>query len=100
MLGHSSITITSDTCTSLLPEADLAIAEAAARLVPRARAMAKDSGPGAGAQPDEPVPDDVDSWGRGGGSDFPSAHTPLTETVPDEETQADQSTLWGEVPQG
>ncbi|MCD9875666.1 tyrosine-type recombinase/integrase [Streptomyces guryensis] len=32
MLSHSSITITADTCTSLLPEADLAIAEAAARL--------------------------------------------------------------------
>ncbi|MFJ1549141.1 tyrosine-type recombinase/integrase [Streptomyces sp. NPDC088246] len=29
MLGHSSITITSDTHTSLLPEADLAIAEVA-----------------------------------------------------------------------
>ncbi|WP_257035713.1 hypothetical protein [Streptomyces sp. 1222.2] len=28
MLGHSSITITADTYTSLLPEADLAIAEA------------------------------------------------------------------------
>ncbi len=40
MLGHSSITITADTYTSLLPEADLAIAEAAARLVPRARATA------------------------------------------------------------
>ncbi|MEU1277372.1 tyrosine-type recombinase/integrase [Streptomyces sp. NPDC005805] len=38
MLGHSSITITADMYTSLLPEADLAIAEAAARLVPRARA--------------------------------------------------------------
>lgn len=32
MLGHSSITITADTYTSLLPEADLAVAEAAARL--------------------------------------------------------------------
>ncbi|MER8046151.1 tyrosine-type recombinase/integrase [Streptomyces sp. NPDC094032] len=38
MLGHSSIAITADAYTSLLPEADLAIAEAAARLVPRARA--------------------------------------------------------------
>jgi site-specific recombinase XerC len=36
MLGHSSITITADTYTSLLPETDLAIAEAAASLVPRA----------------------------------------------------------------
>ncbi|MFJ5801226.1 site-specific integrase [Streptomyces decoyicus] len=37
MLGHSSIAITADTYTSLLPETDRAIAEAAARLVPRAR---------------------------------------------------------------
>ncbi|WP_443739053.1 tyrosine-type recombinase/integrase, partial [Streptomyces neyagawaensis] len=37
MLGYSSITITADTYASRLPEADLAIAEAAARLVPRAR---------------------------------------------------------------
>ncbi|MFD8810404.1 hypothetical protein ACFV23_02615, partial [Streptomyces sp. NPDC059627] len=36
MLGHSSITVTADTYTSPLPETDLAIAEAAARLVPRA----------------------------------------------------------------
>ncbi|WP_409471443.1 tyrosine-type recombinase/integrase [Streptomyces sp. HC307] len=38
ILGHSSITITADTYKSLLPKADRAIAEAAARLVPRARA--------------------------------------------------------------
>ncbi|MFF8787328.1 tyrosine-type recombinase/integrase [Streptomyces sp. NPDC015125] len=38
-LGHSSIAITADTYTSLLPETDRAIAEAAARLVPRARPM-------------------------------------------------------------
>ncbi|MFC9884464.1 tyrosine-type recombinase/integrase [Streptomyces libani] len=37
MLGHSSIAITADTYTSLLPETDRAIAEATARLVPRAR---------------------------------------------------------------
>ncbi|WP_231976036.1 hypothetical protein [Streptomyces sp. 3214.6] len=44
MLGHSSITITADTCTSLPPpEADLAIAEAAARLVPRARVTSDDT---------------------------------------------------------
>lgn len=36
LLGHSSITITADTYTSLLPETDRALAEAAARLVPRA----------------------------------------------------------------
>jgi hypothetical protein len=53
MLGHSSITITSDTYTSLLPEADLAIAEAAARLVPRARATFEDTGPEADLQSGE-----------------------------------------------
>ncbi|MGY4739747.1 tyrosine-type recombinase/integrase [Streptomyces sp. ATMOS53] len=43
MLGHSSITITADTYTSLLPEADPAIAEAAARLVPCARAISENT---------------------------------------------------------
>lgn len=38
MLGHSSIAITSDICTSVLPEVSRDAAEAAARLVPRARA--------------------------------------------------------------
>jgi len=37
MLGHSSITITSDTYTSVLPEVAREAAEAAARLVPRGR---------------------------------------------------------------
>ncbi|WP_234315508.1 tyrosine-type recombinase/integrase [Streptomyces albus] len=45
MLGHSSITITADTYTSLLPEADLAIAEAAARLVTCARATSANTAP-------------------------------------------------------
>ncbi|MFF6954457.1 tyrosine recombinase XerC [Streptomyces iakyrus] len=36
-LRHSTITLTSDTYTSLLPEVDQAAAEAAVRLVPRAR---------------------------------------------------------------
>lgn len=36
-LRHSTITLTSDTYTSLLPEVDKAAAEAAAALVPRAR---------------------------------------------------------------
>ncbi|GLF96519.1 hypothetical protein SYYSPA8_19500 [Streptomyces yaizuensis] len=34
-LRHSTITLTSDTSTSLLPEVDQAAAEAAARLIPR-----------------------------------------------------------------
>ncbi|MFF6790372.1 tyrosine recombinase XerC [Streptomyces filamentosus] len=36
-LRHSTITLTSDTYTSLLPEVDRAVAEAAAALVPRSR---------------------------------------------------------------
>ncbi|MFI6640224.1 hypothetical protein [Streptomyces sp. NPDC050504] len=36
-LRHSTITLTSDTYTSLMPQVDKAAAEAAARLVPRAR---------------------------------------------------------------
>ncbi|WP_268874144.1 hypothetical protein [Streptacidiphilus melanogenes] len=36
MLGHSSIAITSDTYTSLLPQVDQAIAEATSRLASRA----------------------------------------------------------------
>ncbi|WP_406382104.1 hypothetical protein [Streptomyces sp. NBC_01618] len=50
MLGHSSITVTADTHTSLLPEADLAIAEAAARLVPRARADLRKHRPRSGGR--------------------------------------------------
>ena len=37
MLGHSSISLTSDTYTSVLPELAREAAEAAARLVPRQR---------------------------------------------------------------
>ncbi|MER5612036.1 site-specific integrase [Streptomyces sp. NPDC002215] len=92
MLGHSSITITSDTYTSLLPEADLAIAEAAARLVPRARATAEGIRSGASAQPgegDESVPDGAAPWGQIGAATPPSAHAPLTQTAPDEESEAE-----------
>ncbi|MFB8437913.1 tyrosine-type recombinase/integrase [Streptomyces niveus] len=81
MLGHSSITITSDTYTSLLPEADLATAEAAARLVPRARATPENTAPEEG-EPDgaqsagvEPVPDGADPLGGVREINFPSAHT-------------------------
>ncbi|MFJ1644690.1 site-specific integrase [Streptomyces sp. NPDC088258] len=92
MLGHSSITITSDTYTSLLPEADLAIAEAAARLVPRARVTVEDTRPEAGAQPggaDEAVSNDADPLGDIREINFPSAHAPLTQTAPDEESEAE-----------
>ncbi|MFE2094903.1 tyrosine-type recombinase/integrase [Streptomyces sp. NPDC059460] len=89
MLGHSSITITSDTYTSLLPEADLAIAEAAARLVPRARATSEDTGPEAEVQADEPVPNDADPLGDIREISSPSAHAPLTQTAPDEEPEAE-----------
>jgi integrase len=77
MLGHSSITITADTYTSLLPEADLAIAEAAARLVPRAR------------KAEEPLPDHADPPGDMREINFPSAHAPLTQTAPDESSEAE-----------
>ncbi|WP_235468662.1 site-specific integrase [Streptomyces platensis] len=70
MLGHSSITITADTYTSLLPEADLAIAEAAARLVPRASAISENGAPevasklGDAGEPGPAfVPDDADPSG-------------------------------------
>lgn len=41
MLGHSSITITSDTYTSVLPQVARAAAQAAADLVPRRRGVAE-----------------------------------------------------------
>ncbi|MCX4725987.1 tyrosine-type recombinase/integrase [Streptomyces sp. NBC_01306] len=77
MLGHSSITITSDTYTSLLPEADLAIAEAAARLVPRAHATPGNAGSGTDARPteaDESVSDGADPLGAISEINSPSAH--------------------------
>lgn len=96
MLGHSSITITSDTYTSLLPEADLAIAEAAARLVPRARTTPENTAPEADAEPDdaesaeaESVPDGADPLGEIREINFPSAHAPLTQTAPDEKSEAE-----------
>ncbi|MGI5470250.1 site-specific integrase [Streptomyces sp. CA-132043] len=65
MLGHSSIAITADTYTSLLPEADLAIAEAAARLVPRARmadsAEKSEARTGLAARPFTPTASDEES---------------------------------------
>lgn len=42
-LRHSTITLTSDTYTSLLPELDREIAEKAAKLIPRSRPAATDS---------------------------------------------------------
>ncbi|MCX4866503.1 MULTISPECIES: hypothetical protein [unclassified Streptomyces] len=77
MPGHSSITTTSDTYTSLLPEADPAIAEAAARLAPRARATSEDTGREARAQPseaDELVLDDADPLGNIPEINSPPAH--------------------------
>ncbi|MEV0277822.1 site-specific integrase [Streptomyces sp. NPDC050610] len=89
MLGHSSITITADTYTSLLPEADLAIAEAAARLVPRARAASENDAPEVEAEAVEVnVPDDADAGGGIPGPGTPSTHALLTQTVPDDESEA------------
>ncbi|MFD7482528.1 site-specific integrase [Streptomyces mirabilis] len=96
MLGHSSITITADTYTSLLPETDLAIAEAAARIVPRARRPHD-----AGKPEVETGPNDVEEAGgeqvlEGAeesaaepGAGDASAHAPLTQTAPDEESKAE-----------
>ncbi|MFJ6855264.1 tyrosine recombinase XerC [Streptomyces sp. NPDC091271] len=95
MLGHSSIT-TSDTYTSLLPEADLAIAEAAARLVPRARTTPENTAPEADAEPDdaesaeaESVLDGADPSGKIREINSPSAHAPLTQTASDEKSEAE-----------
>ncbi|MEV6393593.1 tyrosine-type recombinase/integrase [Streptomyces sp. NPDC051907] len=81
MLGHSSIAITADTYTSLLPEADLAIAGVAAQLVPRARATGENAAPEAEPEPDEAekpdaecVPDDADPLGDIREINSPSAH--------------------------
>lgn len=96
MLGHSSITITADTYMSLLPEADLAIDEAAARLVPRARATFENTAPEAEPEPDdaedpgpESVPDDADPLGEIPEINSSSAHALLTQTAPDEESEAE-----------
>ncbi len=81
MLGHSSIIIMADTYTSLLPEADLAIAETAPRLVPRARAPCD-------------VPDGADRLGEiSGAACRPSAHAARTQTAPDGTTGAEQDPL-------
>ncbi|MFB7647215.1 MULTISPECIES: tyrosine-type recombinase/integrase [unclassified Streptomyces] len=102
MLGHSSITITADTYTSQFPEADLAIAEAAARLVPRARVTSENTAPEAEPEPDEaeepgaePVPNGADPSGEIAGPGDPSAHAPLTQTAPDEKSEADRMPPWG-----
>ncbi|MGW2375589.1 site-specific integrase [Kitasatospora sp. NPDC001683] len=71
MLGHSSIGITSDTYTTLLPQVDRAIAEAAAQLVPRANRPRKAVQSTANPQPT--------------GS---SAHASLTQTASDEKSEA------------
>lgn len=96
MLGHSSITITSDTYTSLLPKADLAIAEAAVRIVPRARIALAKTVPEAEGEPDDAesadagsVPNGADPLGENREINFPSAHAPLTQTAPDEKSEAE-----------
>ena len=72
MLGHSSIGITSDTYTTLLPQVDRAIAEAAAQLVPRANRPGR-------AAPSEAEPAKIAA----------SAQASLTQTAPDEVSEAD-----------
>ncbi|ARP71520.1 site-specific integrase [Streptomyces pluripotens] len=96
MLGHSSIAITADTYTSLLPEADRAIAEAAARLVPRARrtgdAETAETEPEAADGVEsgaEDMPADAEESAAHPGPGGASAHAPLTQTAPDAESEAE-----------
>jgi integrase len=75
-LGHSGIQITSDTYLNLLPQVDKEVAEAAARLVPLQR-------------PKKPA--------------GTPAHAPLTQTAPDNESEAavrigDQVSRTGQEP--
>jgi hypothetical protein len=63
-LRHSTVTLASDTYTSLLPELDREIAEKAAKLIPRSRPAA--------AEPFAAVPADPQDTGA-------SAHASLTQ---------------------
>ncbi|MFE3018161.1 tyrosine recombinase XerC [Streptomyces sp. NPDC059256] len=74
-----------------VPEADLAIAEAAARLVPRARPTAEPQPePDEAVEPDpEIVPNGVDRLGEIQEINSPSAHAPPTQTAPDDESEAE-----------
>ncbi|MFG2863138.1 tyrosine-type recombinase/integrase [Streptomyces sioyaensis] len=96
MLGHSSIAITADTYTSLLPETDRAIAEAAARLVPRARPTKPTTATEVDVEADEEPGTELEAVANGagkstaeGGSGAPSAHAPRTQTAPDAESEAE-----------
>ncbi|WP_030750858.1 hypothetical protein [Streptomyces sp. NRRL F-5135] len=88
--------IMTDTYTRLLTETGLAIAEAAARLVPRARAASENAAPEAEAEPDdaehpgpESVPNGADPLGEIPEINSPSAHAPLTQTASDDESEAE-----------
>lgn len=61
-------------------------------LVPRARATSEDTTPEAEPEPDEAkesVPDGADPAGELSGPGDPSAHALLTQTAPDEESEAE-----------
>jgi integrase len=75
MLRHSSIKVTMDIYTSVLPEVARAAAEAAADLVPRAIKPANGE--------DEPEEQEAAELPPG-----TSAHAPLTQKAPDEESEA------------
>ncbi|MFD0652008.1 hypothetical protein I1A49_27310 [Streptomyces malaysiensis subsp. malaysiensis] len=90
------ITITADTYTTRPPEADLAIAEAAARLVPRVRAASDDTVSGVEPESDgtersgpEVVPDDADPLGVIREINSPCAQASLTRTASDVESEAE-----------
>ncbi|MFI2187583.1 tyrosine-type recombinase/integrase [Streptomyces sioyaensis] len=96
MLGHSSIAITADTYTSLLPETDRAIAEAAARLVPRARTTEPTTATEVDLEADDEPGTEAETVVDGAGKSAaerspgaPSAHAPRTQTAPDEEPEAE-----------
>ncbi|WP_256069966.1 MULTISPECIES: tyrosine-type recombinase/integrase [unclassified Streptomyces] len=75
-LGHSSIAISADTYTSLLPEFDRAIAEHAGGLIPR---------PSSAPQ----GPDRAPSLHAVPQPDAASAHASLTQKAPDDASEAD-----------
>ncbi len=106
MLGHSSIAITADTYTSLPPEADRAIAEAAARLVPRARrpgdAETAETEPEAAHSVEsgaEDMPNDAGESAAQPGHGDASTHAPLTQTAPDRRSpRPNRTSRLGESP--
>ncbi|MFJ6580697.1 hypothetical protein ACIQMY_32595 [Streptomyces sp. NPDC091368] len=92
VLGHSLITTTADRYTSLLPETSLAIGEAAARFVPRARTTFENIAPALAPERDRAegsVPDGADPAGDVRKNNSSSAPAPFRRTAPDDESEAE-----------